>query len=82
MTSGKKVAVTTGASRVTGAAFVGAFRARDYRVVATARSMVATNDADAPTIASDIVNAILYLESAGFVTGEKLHVDRDQSADH
>ncbi|MDH6151334.1 MULTISPECIES: hypothetical protein [Paraburkholderia] len=29
---------------------------------------------------SDIVNAILYLDSASFVTGEILHVDGDQSA--
>jgi hypothetical protein len=28
---------------------------------------------------SDIVGAILYLESASFVTGEILHVDGDQS---
>jgi NAD(P)-dependent dehydrogenase (short-subunit alcohol dehydrogenase family) len=31
---------------------------------------------------SDIVGAILYLESAGFVTGEILHVDGGQSAGH
>jgi NAD(P)-dependent dehydrogenase (short-subunit alcohol dehydrogenase family) len=31
---------------------------------------------------SDIVDAILYLESAGFVTGEILHVDGGQSAGH
>ena len=31
---------------------------------------------------SDIVEAILYLESAGFVTGEILHVDGGQSAGH
>jgi NAD(P)-dependent dehydrogenase (short-subunit alcohol dehydrogenase family) len=31
---------------------------------------------------SDIVNAILYLESAGFVTGEILHVDGGQNAGH
>ncbi|MEH2473095.1 NAD(P)-dependent dehydrogenase (short-subunit alcohol dehydrogenase family) [Nitrobacteraceae bacterium AZCC 2161] len=30
----------------------------------------------------DIVDAILYLESAGFVTGEILHVDGGQSAGH
>jgi NAD(P)-dependent dehydrogenase (short-subunit alcohol dehydrogenase family) len=30
----------------------------------------------------DIVNAILYLESASFVTGEILHVDGGQSAGH
>ena len=31
---------------------------------------------------SDIVDAILYLESAQFVTGEILHVDGGQSAGH
>jgi NAD(P)-dependent dehydrogenase (short-subunit alcohol dehydrogenase family) len=31
---------------------------------------------------SDIVDAILYLEEAGFVTGEILHVDGGQSAGH
>ncbi|RDS81960.1 SDR family NAD(P)-dependent oxidoreductase [Dyella psychrodurans] len=31
---------------------------------------------------SDIVDGVLYLESAGFVTGEILHVDGGQSAGH
>ena len=31
---------------------------------------------------SDIVDAIVYLETAGFVTGEILHVDGGQSAGH
>jgi NAD(P)-dependent dehydrogenase (short-subunit alcohol dehydrogenase family) len=31
---------------------------------------------------SDIVGAILYLESAGFVTGETIHVDGGQNAGH
>jgi len=31
---------------------------------------------------SDVVDAILYLESAGFVTGEILHIDGGQSAGH
>jgi NAD(P)-dependent dehydrogenase (short-subunit alcohol dehydrogenase family) len=31
---------------------------------------------------SDIVDAIIYLEGAGFVTGEILHVDGGQSAGH
>jgi len=31
---------------------------------------------------SDIVQAVVYLESAGFVTGEILHVDGGQSAGH
>jgi NAD(P)-dependent dehydrogenase (short-subunit alcohol dehydrogenase family) len=31
---------------------------------------------------SDVVDAILYLETAGFVTDEILHVDGGQSAGH
>ena len=31
---------------------------------------------------ADIVDAVLYLESAGFVTGETIHVDGGQSAGH
>ena len=31
---------------------------------------------------SDIVRAVLYLEDAGFVTGETMHVDGGQSAGH
>jgi NAD(P)-dependent dehydrogenase (short-subunit alcohol dehydrogenase family) len=31
---------------------------------------------------SDIAQAVIYLESAGFVTGEILHVDDGQSAGH
>jgi NAD(P)-dependent dehydrogenase (short-subunit alcohol dehydrogenase family) len=31
---------------------------------------------------SDIVDAVMYLESAGFVTGEILHVDGGQNAGH
>jgi NAD(P)-dependent dehydrogenase (short-subunit alcohol dehydrogenase family) len=30
----------------------------------------------------DVVDAVLYLETAGFVTGESLHVDGGQSAGH
>ena len=31
---------------------------------------------------SEVVNAVLYLETAGFVTGEALHVDGGQAAGH
>ncbi|WP_266160146.1 SDR family oxidoreductase [Dyella silvatica] len=31
---------------------------------------------------ADVVDAVLYLDSAGFVTGEILHVDGGQSAGH
>jgi NAD(P)-dependent dehydrogenase (short-subunit alcohol dehydrogenase family) len=30
----------------------------------------------------DVVDAVMFLESAGFVTGEILHVDGGQSAGH
>ena len=30
----------------------------------------------------DVVDAVLFLENAGFVTGEVLHVDGGQSAGH
>jgi NAD(P)-dependent dehydrogenase (short-subunit alcohol dehydrogenase family) len=30
----------------------------------------------------EVVDAVLYLESAGFVTGEVLHVDGGQHAGH
>jgi NAD(P)-dependent dehydrogenase (short-subunit alcohol dehydrogenase family) len=31
---------------------------------------------------SEVVNAVLYLERASFVTGEILHLDGGQSAGH
>jgi NAD(P)-dependent dehydrogenase (short-subunit alcohol dehydrogenase family) len=31
---------------------------------------------------SDVVSAVMYLESAPFVTGEFMHVDGGQSAGH
>jgi NAD(P)-dependent dehydrogenase (short-subunit alcohol dehydrogenase family) len=31
---------------------------------------------------SDVVDAVMYLDSAGFVTGEILHVDGGQAAGH
>ena len=54
MSTGKKVAVITCASQGIGAALVTAFRARDYRVVATARSAWITDDADVVVIPGDI----------------------------
>jgi NAD(P)-dependent dehydrogenase (short-subunit alcohol dehydrogenase family) len=49
-----KVAVITGASRGIGAALVGAYRVRGYSVVATARSIRSTTDAEILTVAGDI----------------------------
>lgn len=50
----QKVAVITGASRGIGAALVRAYRDRDYRVVATARSMKPSNDAGIVIVPGDI----------------------------
>lgn len=50
----QKVAVITGASRGIGAALVRAYRDRRYRVVATARSMKPSSDADILVVPGDI----------------------------
>ena len=50
----KKVAVITGASRGIGSDLVKAYRDRSYRVVATARSIEPSNDADILTVPGDI----------------------------
>ncbi len=50
----KEVAVITGASRGIGAALVKAYRERDYRVVATARSVQPSNDPDIHVVSGDI----------------------------
>ena len=50
----KKVAVITGASQGIGAALVRAYRDRDYRVVATARSVKPSADSDILVVAGDI----------------------------
>ena len=52
----QKVAVITGASQGIGAALVKAFRDRNYRVVATARSIKETNDPDILAVAGDIAD--------------------------
>src|SRR5215470_16098518 len=54
MSSERKVAVITGASQGMGAALVEAYRARDYRVVATARSIRPTNDDQILVVPGDI----------------------------
>ena len=56
MGSEKKVAVITGASQGIGAALVKAYRDRGYRVVATARSVTPSSDADILTIPGDIAD--------------------------
>jgi NAD(P)-dependent dehydrogenase (short-subunit alcohol dehydrogenase family) len=52
----QKVAVITGASQGIGAALVKAYRDRNYRVVATARSIKPSNDDDILTVAGDIAD--------------------------
>jgi NAD(P)-dependent dehydrogenase (short-subunit alcohol dehydrogenase family) len=52
----QKVAVITGASQGIGAALVNAYRDRNYRVVATARSIKPSNDDDVLSIPGDIAN--------------------------
>ena len=52
----RKVAVVTGASRGIGAALVKAYLDRNYRVVATARSVEPTKSADILVVPGDIAN--------------------------
>jgi NAD(P)-dependent dehydrogenase (short-subunit alcohol dehydrogenase family) len=52
----QKVAIITGASQGIGAALVKAYRDRNYRVVATARSIKPSNDDDVLTVAGDIAD--------------------------
>jgi NAD(P)-dependent dehydrogenase (short-subunit alcohol dehydrogenase family) len=52
----QKVAVITGASQGIGAALVKAYRNRNYRVVATARSIKPSQDEDVLAIAGDIAD--------------------------
>jgi NAD(P)-dependent dehydrogenase (short-subunit alcohol dehydrogenase family) len=52
----QKVAVITGASQGIGAALVKAYRDRNYRVVATARSIKPSNDDDVLSVAGNIAD--------------------------
>lgn len=54
MSDARKVAVITGASRGIGEGLVRAYRALDYRVVATSRSIAGSNDPDIFAIPGDI----------------------------
>ena len=57
MRTDRKVAVITGASRGIGAALVKAYRNRNYRVVATARSLKPSSDDEVLTVPGDIAVA-------------------------
>ena len=54
MSDTRKTAIITGGSQGIGAALVQAYRARNYRVVATSRSIAPSTDPDILTIAGDI----------------------------
>jgi NAD(P)-dependent dehydrogenase (short-subunit alcohol dehydrogenase family) len=54
MSTSRKVVVVTGASQGIGAAIVRAFRERNYRLVATSRSIKPVADADIVTVQGDI----------------------------
>ena len=54
MSNERKVAIVTGASQGIGAALVKAYRDRDYRVVATSRSIQQGADPDVVAVAGDI----------------------------
>jgi NAD(P)-dependent dehydrogenase (short-subunit alcohol dehydrogenase family) len=56
MSSARKVAVITGASQGIGAALVKAYRDRNYRVVATARTIKPWNDDDILVVPGDIAD--------------------------
>src|SRR6188472_59010 len=54
MSSEQKVSIITGASQGIGAGLVKAFRDRNYRVVATSRSIEQTGDRDIVAVRGDI----------------------------
>ncbi len=56
MDSERKVVVITGASQGIGAALVKAYRDREYRVVATSRSIGPSNDEDVLTVPGDVAD--------------------------
>jgi NAD(P)-dependent dehydrogenase (short-subunit alcohol dehydrogenase family) len=56
MSTEQKVALITGASQGFGAAFVKAFRDRNYQVIATSRSIKPSSDAQVFTVAGDIAD--------------------------
>lgn len=56
MSKEQRVAIVTGASQGIGAALVKAFRDRNYRVVATSRSITQTGDQDIVAVRGDIAD--------------------------
>jgi NAD(P)-dependent dehydrogenase (short-subunit alcohol dehydrogenase family) len=56
MSTAQRVAVITGASQGIGAALVQAFRSRNYKVVATSRSIKPAADSDIATVQGDVAD--------------------------
>ena len=56
MSTAQRVAVITGASQGIGAALVQAFRSRNYKVVATSRSIKPAADPDIATVQGDVAD--------------------------
>ena len=56
MSTAQRVAVITGASKGIGAALVQAFRSRNYKVVATSRSIKPAADPDIATVQGDVAD--------------------------
>src|ERR1700730_1945332 len=56
MSTAQRVAVITGASQGIGAALVQAFRSRNYKVVATSRSIKPAADSDFATVQGDVAD--------------------------
>src|SRR5260370_13508489 len=56
MSTAQRVAVRTGASQGIGAALVQAFRSRNYKVVATSRSIKPAADPDIVTVQGDVAD--------------------------
>src|SRR5882762_875767 len=57
MSTAQRVAVITGASQGIGAALVQAFRSRNYKVVATSRSINPAADPDIVTVQGDVADS-------------------------
>jgi NAD(P)-dependent dehydrogenase (short-subunit alcohol dehydrogenase family) len=71
------VAIITGASQGIGAGLVAGYRSAGY---ASYKGLETLHPLGRVGEISDVVDAILYLERATFVTGETLHVDGGQAA--
>ena len=74
-----KVIVVTGAPQGIGVAVVKAFRFPPPKIHEAHASF---NPVGRSSETGDIAAAIMFLESASFITGDILHVDDGQSAGH